>query len=94
MVTQNHFVIPATVLEKFRFQRVSPDLGVTVPAFHCTPPCASLSYFLSLQHSLRRHRGIHGAVVAMLGAGARPAAQRTLRPLRPARQRELHYIER
>ena len=23
MVTQNHFVIPATVLEKFRFQRVS-----------------------------------------------------------------------
>ena len=33
MVTQNHFVIPATVLEKFR-SRGFPE-GVTVTAYHC-----------------------------------------------------------
>ena len=49
---------------------------------------------LPLQHPLRRYRGIHGAVVAVLGAGARPPPQRTLRPLRPARQRELHPVGR
>ena len=49
---------------------------------------------LPLQHPLRRYRGVHGAVVAVLGAGARPPPQRTLRPLRPARQRELHPIGR
>ena len=32
MVTQNHFVIPATVLEKFRFQRVSLEpLSTVIP---------------------------------------------------------------
>ena len=34
MVTQNHFVIPATVLEKFRSQGF-PE-GVTLTADHCT----------------------------------------------------------
>ena len=33
MVTQNHFVIPATVLEKFR-SRGFPE-GVTLTADHC-----------------------------------------------------------
>ena len=33
MVTQNHFVIPATVLEKFRY-RGFPE-GVTLTADHC-----------------------------------------------------------
>ena len=34
MVTQNHFVIPAMVLEKFR-SRGFPE-GVTLTADHCT----------------------------------------------------------
>ena len=34
MVTQNHFVIPATVLEKF-ISRGFPE-GVTLTADHCT----------------------------------------------------------
>ena len=36
MVTQNHFVIPAAVLEKFR-SRGFPE-GVTLTADHCIRP--------------------------------------------------------
>ena len=41
MVNQNHFVIPATVLEKFR-SRGFPK-GVTLTADHCNMTCLTLS---------------------------------------------------
>ena len=43
---------------------------------------------ICFQHPLRRHRGLHVAVVSVLGPGAGQAAQRALRKIRPARQRE------
>ena len=40
MVTQNHFVIPATVFEKFRFQRVSLKPLFNVIVHKCTTNAA------------------------------------------------------
>lgn len=39
------------------------------------------------QHPVRGHRRLHGAGLAVHGAGAGAAAQRAVRPLRPARKR-------
>ena len=48
MVTQNHFVIPATFLEKFR-SRGFPE-GVTLTADHCNRPSGySISTFSKLR---------------------------------------------
>ena len=44
MVTQNHFVIPATVLEKFR-SRGFPE-GVTLTADHC-----NMNYFNKIENA-------------------------------------------
>ena len=46
MVTQNHFVIPATVLEKFR-SRGYPE-GVTLTADHCNPEFISNNRMLAV----------------------------------------------
>ena len=46
MVTQNHFVIPATFLEKFR-SRGYPE-GVTLTADHCNPVFISNNRMLAV----------------------------------------------
>ena len=59
VVTQNHFVIPAAVLEKFR-SRGFPE-GVTLTADHCTCSCWSGAW-----------RGPRGRTTATTPTGRRP----------------------